>query len=100
MKQMAKSKIPTIMTTGSSALALSFCHRLLIALLLIVLGTGCTAERRKSRLSQRADDHFEAGAGSNTPRSRYLGLLRLDAENMITFERFGDDLGRTGRSVA
>ena len=54
------------MTTGSSAFALSFCHRLLVAVLLIVLGTGCTAERRKSRLSRRADDHFKAGA--TTPR--------------------------------
>ncbi len=76
------------MTTGSSAFGLTFSHRLLIALLLIVLATGCTAERRKSRLSKRADDHFKAGEYNNA-KIEYLGLLRLDAQNKTAFERLG-----------
>ena len=88
MNPMTKSKYQTPMTTGSSAFAPSFYHRLLIAVLLIVLGTGCTAERRKSRLSRRADDHFKAGEYNNA-KIEYLGLLRLDAENKTAFERLG-----------
>ena len=86
MKQPAKVNYP--MTTGSSAFAWSFCHRLLIALLLSVLASGCTAERRKSRLSRRAEDHFKAGEYNNA-KIEYLGLLRLDAQNKTAFERLG-----------
>ena len=55
---------------------------------LVVIGVGCSAESKKSRLLSRADSYFDAGEFDKA-KIEYLGVLRLDPENARAIQRLG-----------
>ncbi len=62
--------------------------RTVFALLLLGLVSACSAEAKKSRFFQRAEDYFKSGE-YNKAKIEYLNLLRLDPQNTIAYERLG-----------
>jgi tetratricopeptide (TPR) repeat protein len=59
-----------------------------LMLLLVVMGFGCSAEAKKSRLLNRADTYFGAGEHDKA-KIEYLNVLRVDPQNARAVQRLG-----------
>lgn len=60
----------------------------LTPLILIIAVTGCTAEARKSRLLDRANDFYAAGEYDKA-RIEYMNVLQADAKNVVAMQQLG-----------
>jgi tetratricopeptide (TPR) repeat protein len=65
-----------------------FARRILIAIVVAAIATGCSQEAKKSRLFRRAENYFKSGE-YNKAKIEYLTYLRLDANNAAVFQRLG-----------
>ena len=63
-------------------------RRILIALVVTAIATGCSLEAKKARHFKRAENYFNSGE-YNKAKIEYLTYLRLDAQNATVFQRLG-----------
>src|SRR5215510_12210906 len=61
---------------------------LLIAVLLGLLGAGCTSESRKARYLKRPDQYFAAGDFEKAA-IEYLNVRQIDPSNLVAIRRLG-----------
>src|SRR5262245_55552342 len=63
--------------------------RIVALTLTIFLVTACSKEAKKTRLLGEADSYFKAG-NYDKAKLTYLNAIRLDPQNALAFERFGE----------
>ena len=63
-------------------------RRILIAVVVAAIATGCTPEAKRARLFKRAENYFNSG-DFNKAKIEYLTYLRLDPQNATVFQRLG-----------
>src|SRR5438445_6009783 len=68
----------------------------LVALLIVVSGTGCSREAKKNRYLERANRYFETEQYEKA-EIEYLNVLRLNPQNPVAVSRLGSICFEQGR---